>query len=101
MNRKLRRDRNAFLVFLAAVPIALLIALPLAVTKGQQYQVAKAKQMQSAGSGATRPAPEKQEEAGLASFPRQDVDRRARRPPPRARSAVAARTRRGRKPRRP
>ena len=58
MNRKLRRDRNAFLVFLAAVPIALLIALPLAVTKGQQYQVAKAKQMQS-GSGAT--APEKRE----------------------------------------
>ena len=60
MNRKLRRDRNAFLVFLAAVPISLLIALPLAVTKGQQYQMAKAKQMQS-GSGATRPAPEKQE----------------------------------------
>jgi hypothetical protein len=60
MNRKLRRDRNAFLVFLAAVPISLLIALPLAVTKGQQYQIAKAKQMQS-GSGATQPAPEKQE----------------------------------------
>ena len=61
MNRKLRRDRNAFLVFLAAVPISLLVALPLAVTKGQQYQLAKAKQMQSAGSGATRPVPEKQE----------------------------------------
>jgi hypothetical protein len=59
MNRKLRRDRNAFLVFLAAVPIALLIALPLAVSTGQQYALAKAQQNQrSSGAGATQPAPE-------------------------------------------
>ena len=56
MNRKLRRDRNAFLVFLAAVPIALLIALPLAAQKGAEYQAAKAQQQQS-GTGATAPKP--------------------------------------------
>ena len=55
MNRKLRRDRNAFLIFLAAVPIALLIALPLAVQSGQIYMAAKAQQQQS-GAGGTTPA---------------------------------------------
>jgi hypothetical protein len=39
------------------VPITLLIALPLAVTTGKQYVIAKAQQMQS-GTGATRPAAE-------------------------------------------
>ena len=53
MNRKLRRDRNVFLVFLAAVPVALLIALPLAVDKGHKYAAAKAQQQ--AGVGATAP----------------------------------------------
>jgi len=42
MNPKLRRDRNAFLVFLAAVPIALLAGLPLAVNNGKAYVAAKA-----------------------------------------------------------
>ena len=52
MNPKLRRDRNAFLVFLAAVPFALLIALPLAVTNGKIYMAAKAaKEMRHSGSG--------------------------------------------------
>jgi len=55
MNRKLRRDRNAFLVFLAVVPLTLLIALPLAVSTGKQYVIAKAQQMQS-GTGGTQPA---------------------------------------------
>jgi hypothetical protein len=57
MNRKLRRDRNAFLVFLAAVPIALLIALPLATQKGQAYQAAKAQQQHQSGTGASAPKP--------------------------------------------
>jgi hypothetical protein len=55
MNPKLRRDRNAFLIFLAAVPVALLIALPLAVTNGKIYLAAKAHQQQS-GAGGTQPA---------------------------------------------
>jgi hypothetical protein len=58
MNRKLRRDRNAFLVFLAAVPITLLIALPLAVSTGKQYVIAKAQQNQQSGAGATQAAPQ-------------------------------------------
>ena len=41
MNSKRRRDRNAFLVFLAVVPIALLIALPAATTTGKAYVAAK------------------------------------------------------------
>ena len=59
MNRKLRRDRNAFLVFLAAVPFALLIALPLAVTNGKMYMAAKAakdmrqSEMRQSGTGAS------------------------------------------------
>jgi hypothetical protein len=57
MNHKLRRDRNAFLVFLAAMPIALLIGLPLAVSTGKQYVIAKSQQMQS-GTGGTQPAAE-------------------------------------------
>jgi len=61
MNRKLRRDRNAFLVFLAAVPFALLIALPLAVSNGKIHMAAKAaKQMQQSGTGASA-APKAQE----------------------------------------
>ena len=56
MNRKLRRDRNAFLVFLAAVPLALLAGLPIAVQKGQVYAAAKAQQ--HAASGATAPGKE-------------------------------------------
>jgi hypothetical protein len=63
MNRRLRRDRNAFLVFLAAVPIALLVALPLAVQKGNAYVAAKAQQ--NAATGATAPqkqAPQEREE---------------------------------------
>ena len=59
MNRKLRRDRNAFLTFLAAVPLALLAALPIAVQKGQVYAAAKAQQQaqerQHAATGATAP----------------------------------------------
>ena len=63
MNPKRRRDRNAFLVFLASVPIALLIALPAATTTGKAYVAAKeAKQMQAerdaqrqSGAGATAP----------------------------------------------
>jgi len=55
MNRKLRRNRNAFLVFLAAVPLSLLIALPVAVSTGKQYVIAKAQQTQS-GTGGTQPA---------------------------------------------
>jgi hypothetical protein len=57
MNSKLRRDRNAFWIFLAAVPIALLVALPLATSTGKAYVAAKARQQQT-GAGATRPAPE-------------------------------------------
>jgi hypothetical protein len=53
MNPKLRRDRNAFLVFLAAVPIALLVALPLATSTGKAYVAAKALQ---SGTGSTAPA---------------------------------------------
>jgi len=53
MNRRLRRDRNAFLVFLAAVPFALLLALPLAEKNGKAYVAAKAQQ---SGTGATQPA---------------------------------------------
>jgi len=58
MNRKLRRDRNAFLVFLAVAPLTLLIALPLAVSTGKQFAIAKAQQMQS-GTGGTQPAAER------------------------------------------
>ena len=58
MNRKLRRDRNAFLVFLAVVPIALLIALPLAAQKGAAYQAAKAQQQSGTGATAPKPAEE-------------------------------------------
>jgi uncharacterized membrane protein (DUF485 family) len=58
MNRKLRRDRNAFLVFLAVVPLTLLIALPLAVSTGKQYVMAKAQQQMQSGTGGTRPAAE-------------------------------------------
>jgi hypothetical protein len=60
MNPKLRRDRNAFLIYLALVPVALLIALPLAVTNGKIYMAAKAHQQQS-GTGATQPAAESSE----------------------------------------
>jgi hypothetical protein len=56
MNSKLRRDRNAFWIFLASVPIALLVALPLATSTGKAYVAARAQQQQS-GVGATRPAP--------------------------------------------
>jgi hypothetical protein len=64
MNPKLRRDRNAFLVFLAAVPFALLIALPLAEKNGRAYVAAKEQQMKAAqareqqqsGAGGTQPA---------------------------------------------
>ena len=59
MNRKLRRDRNAFLAFLAAVPVALLAALPIAVQKGQAHVAAKASQQQS---GAGTSAPKRAEE---------------------------------------
>ena len=52
MNRKLRRDRNAFLVYLAVVTVSLLVALPLATSYGNLYMAAKAQQMQS-GSGGT------------------------------------------------
>jgi len=62
MISKRRRDRNAFLVFLAAVPLSLLVAMPLAVTNGKTYVAAKeAKRMQAAreaqrsGAGATAP----------------------------------------------
>ena len=58
MNRRLRRDRNAFLVFLAAVPFALLIALPLAEKNGKAYLAAKEQQKQAqsqAGAGGTQP----------------------------------------------
>ena len=55
MNSKLRRDRNAFWVFLAAVSVALLAALPLATSTGKAYVAAKAQQQ--SGAGATRPAP--------------------------------------------
>jgi hypothetical protein len=63
MTSKRRRDRNAFLVFLAAVPISLLVAMPVAVTNGKAYVAAKeAKQMQAereaqrqSGAGATAP----------------------------------------------
>ena len=54
MNRKLRRDRNAFLVFLAAVPLALLAALPIAVQKGQVHVAAKAQQQADVGSTAPK-----------------------------------------------
>jgi len=60
MNSRLRRDRNAFLIFLAAVPVALLIALPLAVSNGKIYLAAKAHQQQS-GAGGTQPAKENSE----------------------------------------
>jgi hypothetical protein len=53
MNPKRRRDRNVFLAFLAAVPLALLIALPLAVSTGKQYLAAKA---MDSGAGGTQPA---------------------------------------------
>jgi hypothetical protein len=53
MNRRLRRDRNAFLIFLAAVPFALLLALPLADKNGKAYVAAKAQQ---SGTGGTQPA---------------------------------------------
>jgi hypothetical protein len=63
MNPKLRRDRNAFLIFLAAVPFALLLALPLAEKNGKAYLAAKQQQQRAAeargsqsGSGATQPA---------------------------------------------
>ena len=61
MNRRLRRDRNAFLVFLAAVPFALLLALPLAEKNGKAYVAAKEQQRlaaeaQQSGAGGTRPA---------------------------------------------
>ena len=55
MNPKLRRDRTLFLLFLAAVPIALLVALPLSVSTGKAYVAAKAQQ--EAGVGRTAPAP--------------------------------------------
>jgi hypothetical protein len=63
MSPKRRRDRNAFLMFLAAVPLSLLIAMPVAVTNGKAYVAAKeAKQMQAereaqqpSGAGATAP----------------------------------------------
>lgn len=63
MNSKRRRDRNAFLVFLAAVPLSLLLAMPVAVTSGKTYVAAKeAKRLQAAreaqmqsGAGATAP----------------------------------------------
>ena len=63
MNPKRRRDRNAFLVFLAVVPLSLLVAMPVAVSNGKTYVAAKeAKrahaareaQMQS-GAGASAP----------------------------------------------
>jgi hypothetical protein len=54
MNRRLRRDRNAFLIFLAAVPFALLLALPLAEKNGKAYVAAKA--AQQSGTGGTQPA---------------------------------------------
>jgi hypothetical protein len=61
MTPKLRRDRNAFLLFLAATPFALLAALPLAVTNGNAYVAAKAQRLMQAavplepqsGAGAT------------------------------------------------
>lgn len=63
MNSKRRRDRNAFLVFLAAVPLSLLVAMPVAVSTGKTYVAAmEAKQMRLArdaqmqsGAGATAP----------------------------------------------
>jgi hypothetical protein len=63
MNPKLRRDRNAFLVFLAAVPVSLLVAMPVAVSTGNTYVAAKeAKRLQAqreaqmqSGAGATAP----------------------------------------------
>ena len=62
MTPKRRRDRNAFLVFLAAVPLSLLVAMPVAVTTGKTYVAAKeAKRMQAereaqqSGTGATAP----------------------------------------------
>ena len=66
MNRKLRRDRNAFLVFLAAVPFALFIALSFAVSNGKMYMAAKAakqmrqSQIEQSGTGASA-APKAQE----------------------------------------
>ena len=45
MTPKLRRDRTMFLVFLAAVPFALLAALPLAVTNGNAYVAVKAQRL--------------------------------------------------------
>jgi hypothetical protein len=63
MISKRRRDRNAFLVFLAVVPIALLIALPAATTTGKAYVAAKehrqqmqAQQQMQSGAGSTAPA---------------------------------------------
>ncbi len=62
MNSKRRRDRNAFLIFLAAVPISLLVAMPIAVSTGKTYVAAKearqmqaAREAQQAGAGATAP----------------------------------------------
>jgi hypothetical protein len=60
MNPKLRRDRNAFWIFLGAVSIALLVALPLATSTGKAYVAAKAQQQ--SGVGATRPARTKERE---------------------------------------
>jgi hypothetical protein len=61
MNPKLRRDRNAFLVFLAAVPFALLAALPLAVENGKLYAAAKAQQQ------AAQAKQQQQEQSGAGS----------------------------------
>jgi hypothetical protein len=65
MISKRRRDRNAFLVFLAAVPIALLIALPAATTTGNAYVAARehrqqmqAEQQMQSGAGGTAPSAE-------------------------------------------
>ena len=63
MISKRRRDRNAFLVFLAAVPLSLLVAMPVAVSSGKTYVAAKqAKQMRAereaqmqSGAGASAP----------------------------------------------
>jgi len=62
MISKRRRDRNAFLVFLAAVPLSLLVAMPVAVTNGKTYVAAKeakriqaAREAQQSGAGASAP----------------------------------------------
>ena len=50
MSPKLRRDRTMFLIFLAAVPFALLAALPLAVTNGNAYVAVKAQRLMQAAT---------------------------------------------------